>query len=38
MYGDTLPDAMKFTNPSWTKKSAIKEEEEGKDSEGWIGG
>lgn len=38
MYGDTLPDAMKFTNPSWTKKPAIKEEEEGKDSEGWIGG
>jgi hypothetical protein len=29
---------MKFTNPSWTKKPALKEEEEGKSSEGWIGG
>jgi hypothetical protein len=37
MYGDTLPDAMKFTNPLWTKKPAVKEEDE-KDSEEWIGG
>lgn len=33
---DTLPEAMKFVNPSWTKKPSVKEEEE-KYTNRWIG-
>jgi hypothetical protein len=36
-YKDSLPEVMKFTNPSWTKRPVVKGEEE-KSSEDWIGG
>jgi len=33
---ETLPDAMKFVNPAWTKKPAVKEETD-QDNNEWIG-